>query len=296
MNLPEPGPILVGPSGWAHEQWQNIFYPNAKSKNFHQLEFTSRFFDTVEVAASYFSPLRPEISQLWTKQVQGNPRFQFALRTWRQLVQSQRLEAKDVAAFREGIRPIEESGKLGAVLIQFPASFRFSAETRQRVIDLRRALKGLPLVAEFRHSSWMEDDALALLIDYHLGFANIDQSPNARAMPPTAFLTSPVGYVRFCGRNPAGSAPGAAYRYSLEELADWMHRIRKVNRYSKRTFIVMANDAGASSLVNGFQMKDLLGQGETRAPRELVRRFHRDLSHVRPDQPLQTDLFASLAA
>lgn len=295
-RLPESGPILTGPSGWAHAQWQGLFYPNTQSKNFHQLEFTSRYFDTVEVAASYFSPLRPEISQLWARLVGGNSRFQFSVRTWRQLVQCQHLEAKDVAAFREGIRPLEEAGKLGAVLVQFPASFRYSPETRQRVIELRRALKGLPVVAEFRHVSWMEEDALALLIDYHLGIANLDQSLHARAMPPTAFLTSPVGYVRLCGRNPAGSAPGQPYRYSMDELAEWTHRIRKVSRYARRTFVVMANDAGASSLVNGFQMKDLLGLADTRAPRELVRRFQRELGSVHPDQPLQTDLFANLAA
>jgi len=291
MNLPSTGPLHCGPSGWAHAQWQGVFYPETRSKDFHQLEYTSRYFNSVELSASFYAPLRPELSQLWCRQVRSNTEFQFSVRLWKKLTHESSFEAKDIAAFREGIRPIEEAKKLGAVLMQFPTNFRFTPENRTRFIALRRELKGLPLVAEFRHSSWLEEDALAMLIDYHVGFCNLDQPDHSRAMPPTAFLTSPVAYVRLCGR--AQSGP---YQYSMDELTDWSHRVRKVSRYAKRTFVVLANDPGARSLVNAFQMKQLLGLSDTRAPRELVRRFAQDLSGVRPDSPLQTGLFDTIAA
>lgn len=291
MNLPQPGPLHCGPSGWAHSQWQNVFYPASRSKDFHQLEYTSQYFNSVELTSSFFAPLRPELSRLWCRQVRNNPDFQFAVRAWRKLTFESNLEAKDIAAFREGIRPIEEAQKLGAVLLQFPTAFRFTPENRARLIHLRRELKGLPLVAEFRHSSWMDEDALAVLIDYHVGFCNIDQPDHSRAMPPTAFLTSPVAYVRLCGRTHTG-----AYQYSLDELAEWTHRIRKVSRFAKRSFVVFSNDAGARSLVNAFQMKHLLGIEDIRAPRDLVRRFPQELQIARPDQPLQKSLFDTLAA
>ncbi len=291
MNLPSAGPIHCGPSGWAHAQWQGVFYPNSKSKDFHQLEYAAQYFNSVELSASYFAPLRPELSKLWCHQVRANRDFQFSARLWKKLTAENTIEAKDIVAFREGIRPIEEAGKLGAVLMQFPSGYRFTPENRAHFVALRRELKHLPLVAEFRHSSWMEEDALAMLIDYHVGFCNIDQLDHARAMPPTAFLTSPVAYVRLTGRAQTGP-----YQYDLDELTEWTHRIRKVSRYAKRTFVVMANDPGARSLVNAFQMKQLLGITDVHAPRELVRRFSQELTNVRPDQPLQTDLFGSLAA
>ncbi|WP_051670013.1 DUF72 domain-containing protein [Bryobacter aggregatus] len=291
MNLPTTGPIHCGPSGWAHAQWQGVFYPNLKSKAFHQLEFTSRFFNSVELSSSFYGPLRPELSQLWCRQVRENAEFQFTARLWKKLTHEAQVDAKDIAAFREGIRPIEEAGKLGALLMQFPSSFRFTAENRTRFIELRRQLKGLPLVAEFRHSSWAEEDALGTLIDYHVGFCNIDQPDHARAMPPTSFQTSPIAYVRLTGR--ALSGP---YQYDLDELSEWTHRIRKASRYAKRTFVVMANDPGARSLVNAFQMKQLLGMSEVRAPYELVRRFAAELGNIRLDRPVQTDLFGSVAA
>ena len=291
MNLPSAGPLHCGPSGWAHSQWQGVFYPNSKSKDFHQLEYASQFFNTVELSASFYGPLRPELSQLWCRQVRANRDFQFSVRLWKKFTSEHTIEAKDVAAFREGLRPIEEAGKLGAVLMQFPSGFRFTPENRAHLIALRRELKHLPLVAEFRHSSWMAEDALALLIDYHIGFCNIDQADHARAMPPTAFLTSSVAYVRLSGR--AQSGP---YQYNLDELTEWTHRIRKVSRYAKRSFVVMANDPGARSLVNAFQMKQLLGISDVRAPRELIQRFSQELAGIRPDRPIQADLFSILAA
>lgn len=291
MSLPTTGPLHCGPSGWAHPQWQGIFYPTVRSKDFHQLEYTARFFNSVELTSSFFSPLRPELSRLWCHQVRTNPNFQFSVRAWRKLTFEANPAAADISAFREGIRPIEDAGRLGAVLLQFPCSFRFTAENRARLIHLCRELRQLPLVAEFRHASWMEEDALGMLIDYHLGFCNIDQPDHSRAMPPTAFRTNPIAYVRLTGRTFSGP-----YQYSQDELADWTHRIRKVSRYAKRSFVVFSNDTGARGLVNAFQMQQLLGLDNIRAPRELVRRFPAELSQLRPDRPLQTVLFDSAAA
>ena len=73
-------------------------------------------------------------------------------------------------------------------------------------------------------------------------------------------------------------------------------RVRKVSRYAKRTFVVLSNDSGARSLVNAFQMQQLLGLEDVRAPRELVKRFPQELIAVRPDRPLQVDLFGTIAA
>lgn len=291
MTLPQTGPIHCGPSGWAHPQWQGLFYPASRSKDFHQLAFAARFFNTVELTSSFFSPLRSEHSRLWSYQVRSNPAFQFTARAWRKLTFEASPAPQEISAFREGLRPLEEAGKLGAVLLQFPTAFRFTAENRTRFLHLRRELRSLPLVAEFRHASWMEEDALALLIDSHTGFCNIDQADHARAMPPTAFLTSPIAYTRLCGRTFSGP-----YRYTSEDLEDWAQRIRKSSRHARRSFVVLANGAGPHTLVNTFQMKSLLGLATVRAPHELVRRFPGELGAFRPDRPLQAGLFDTVAA
>jgi uncharacterized protein YecE (DUF72 family) len=295
VKLPDPGSLLIGPSGWSHSRWQGLFYPNSHPHKNHPLRYLSRFFNSVEITSSLYAPLKPELSQVWAHVVSGRPDFQFSARAWRKLLESPRIDPADVAAFRAGLKPLEEAGRLGAVLLEFPANFRFAADTRQRLIELRRALRHLPLVVEFRHASWMSEEALGVLVDYHIGFANLDQYEHSRAMPPTAFLTSPVGYVRLRGRN----APGPKqepYFYCPQELDAWAHRIRKVNRFAKRTFVTFANDTGAASLVNTFQMAHLLGRASTSAPKSLIQRFPRELAALRPDTPLQTTLFSAQAA
>ena len=92
--------------------------------------------------------------------------------------------------------------------MQFPWSFRFTVENREFLIRLRRTFSEFPLVAEMRHSSWMAEEAVGTFLDYRIGFCNIDQPDYTRAMPPTAFLTSGIGYVRLHGRNPKNSLGG----------------------------------------------------------------------------------------
>jgi len=298
MKLPEPGTLYTATAGWAHPQWNGLFYPGINRAGVPQLETYARYFNAVEISASWYAPLKPELSRLWARVVSRHNDvqrdFEFSARVWRRLMESPQIEAKDIAAFREGLRPLEEAGRLGAVLMEFPAAFRFEKSSRQRFIELRRALGGLPLVAEFRHRSWMTEEALGTLIDYHVGFANLDQAEHSRAMPPTAFLTSPVGYVSLRGRSPLGPQV-EPYLYCAEEMDQWAHRIRKVNRFAKKTFVVLANDAGARSLVNAFQMRQILGMGNGRAPKALVERFPMEMAMVRPDQPMQTALFAAAA-
>ena len=159
----------------------------------------------------------------------------------------------------------------------------YTAENREFFIKLRRAFNEFPLVAEMRHDSWMAEEAIGTFLDYRVGFCNIDQPEYMRAMPPTAFLTSSIGYVRLHGRNPRNSlgayersAPRARqhdYLYSETELEQWAARIEKVGRYADSTFVIFNNDAGAKSMVNALQLQAAMTGMRATAPRELRRRY-----------------------
>ena len=62
----------------------------------------------------------------------------------------------DEKDFEDGIDPIAEAGGLGALLIQFPWSFKSSPDDRQYLIGLQRRFSEYPLVVEVRHASWLE--------------------------------------------------------------------------------------------------------------------------------------------
>ena len=168
--------------------------------------------------------------------------------------------------FKQGLRPLVNANRLGCVLMQFPWAFRFNAENRGYLIKLRRLFPEFPLVAELRHESWSVEEALGTLIDYKLGFCNIDQPHYPKAMPPTSLLTSGVGYVRLHGRNCFRWFSGAEahktsrydYLYSEEELLEWKKRIERIASYSRKTFVVFNNDEGPKSLANAAQFQAML--------------------------------------
>ncbi|HUS07296.1 MAG TPA: DUF72 domain-containing protein, partial [Bryobacteraceae bacterium] len=142
-------------------------------------------------------------------------------------------------------------------------------------------------VAEMRHNSWMRDEALGTFIDYHVGFCNIDQPTYTRAMPPTAFLTSSIGYVRLHGRNcfnwyQDNTDPARVHRYdylySEAELAEWKTRIDRFRPHAAKTFVILNNDAGGKAVVNAVQLQRLLNPQGPPAPEELLRRFRVQLA------------------
>src|SRR5579863_8098653 len=297
----------VGTAGWSYPHWNGLVYPKVYGSGFHPLEFLSRRFDTVEINSSFYQHLKPEVVRLWMKKVEANPRFQFTAKMHQRFTHSRVLEEAEIAAFADGLRPLLRAKKLGALLMQFPWSFRFTAENKDFFIRLRRAFHEFPLVAEMRHSSWMAEEAIGVFLDYRVGFCNIDQPEYTRAMPPTSYLTSGVGYVRLHGRNPQNSIGAYErtpdnmsarvrqhdYLYSAAELAEWMKRIEHIQRFAERTFVVFNNDAAGKSFVNALQLGAMMTGVRGSAPKELRRRYPVELAPFDPAYAEQQCLFSA---
>jgi uncharacterized protein YecE (DUF72 family) len=297
----------IGTAGWAYPHWNGIVYPKPHPGGQHALEFLSRHFDVVEINSSFYQPLKPEVVRLWMRKVEANLRFQFTAKLHQRFTHARMLEADEIAVFKDGLRPLLKDRKLGALLIQFPWSFRFTAENRDFFIRLRRAFAEFPLVAEMRHSSWMAEEAIGTFLDYSVGFCNIDQPEYMRAMPPTAFLTSGVGYVRLHGRNPTNSLGGyertAAdsrdvrmrqhdYLYPEAELQEWAKRIEHIGRHAESVFVILNNDAAGKSVVNALQLQAMISGVSGSAPQALRRRYPVELEPFGP-QSAQQSLFSA---
>jgi uncharacterized protein YecE (DUF72 family) len=266
----------------------------------------SQYFDAIEINTSFYQPVRPEIARLWLRKVEANPRFQFTAKLHRRFTHERSLDEFEVAQFKEGLWPMLRAHKLGCVLMQFPWTFRYTEENRDYLIRLRRTFHEFPLVAEMRHSSWISEEALGTLIDYRVGFCNIDQAAYTRAMPPTAHLTSDIGYIRLHGRNPrdwqqefhrtSGPVRRHDYLYSLNELIEWRGRIDEIRQHAARTFVIANNEIGGKSVVNALQLSRMFGDERRSAPAELIAKYPRELAEFHSYNPMQADLFERAVA
>jgi uncharacterized protein YecE (DUF72 family) len=276
-----------GPAGWTYPDWSAAVYPRPRPRGFHPLQYLAEYFDTVEIDTSFYRPLRPEISRLWVDRVSDNGSFLFTAKLGRRFTHERELDPGEVAAFKVGLWPILKAGRLGCVLMQFPWSFRFTAENREFFVRLRRMFHEFPLAAEMRHSSWLLEEALGTFIDYRVGFCNIDQPEHIKAMPPSAILTAGVACFRLHGR-------GENYLYSPPELEAWKGRIDRIAALAGQTFVTFTNDAGGRAAVNALQIQARFDNRRRRAPASLVARFPAQLAGFGADHAVQEMLFTEL--
>src|SRR6185437_6206588 len=131
----------------------------------------------------------------------------------------------------EGLDSLATDGKLGAVLAQFPISFKNTEENRTYLQKLIAMFGGnYPLAVEVRHSSWNEEAVLHELSRCGVGFVNIDQPLLGKALHGTAHQTARHAYVRLHGRNHHQKFPAHRvqdrynFLYTPDHLQTWKER------------------------------------------------------------------------
>jgi uncharacterized protein YecE (DUF72 family) len=292
--------IRVGPAGWSYTDWRGRVYPEGAGTKFDTLALVARYFDVVEINSSFYYPPKPETARAWLDRIAHNPDFVFTAKLHKVFTHRRaRLTDADEPAFRAGIDPLMEAGKLGALLIQFPWSFRNEPEERIYLNQLVARFDQYPLVVELRHESWNSPRVLQTLEDLGVGLCDIDQPLFANSIKPSAEVTSPVGYIRLHGRNyqnwfreEANVLERYDYLYSPEELGPWMDRIREVSDKAKQTFVITNNHARGQSLVNAFEILAELEEKKVPGPAKLIETYPRLAESIEPDdEEMQKSLF-----
>jgi len=197
----------------------------------------------------------------------------------------------DVDAFKGGIDPLAAAGKLGPLLVQFPASFQRTQEAIEYLGWLLRAFAAYPLAVELRHRSW--SDALAateaLLGEHRAAWVQIDEPkfPSSIRQDLTG-NTADFYYLRLHGRNAkewwdhAESEDRYNYYYTGEELEPIAEQVREAvgmartrqRAIAKKAYLLLNNHFSAQSVANATMLKKMLDEPVTaRMPAELVERF-----------------------
>jgi len=286
--------VRVGPAGWSYPDWAGIVYPRSRSRRFHEAEYLCRFFDAIEINTSFYQPLQPNLVRSWISRVSGNPRFQYTAKLWRRFTHDRDAGREEERAFKQGLRPLVDAGRLGALLMQFPWSFKWTREHREYLGALVMQFVEYPLVLEVRHSSWNCPEAFELLGDLGVGFCNIDQPIIGRSLAPSAEAVGPLGYIRLHGRNrdqwfgPSEPHERYNYLYSIDELEPWAERTRIVAERAQATFVITNNHFEGKAVANALELTALLTGEPVAVPEGLIGRYP-ELAAIAAESPASED-------
>jgi uncharacterized protein YecE (DUF72 family) len=290
--------LRIGTSGWNYPSgkgtWNGIFYPPSRGrpKGFDELAFYAEHFDTVEVNSTFYGQPRPEVCRGWAERTP--PGFEFSIKLYQKFTHPRMFEQRvasalpqdvrapssllrmlaqpndaDLDEFRRGIEPLASAGKLGAVLAQFPASFKDAPASRDYLAGLLRALPGYRVAVELRHSSWSDSigDTLALLNTFGAAWVQIDE-PKFRSSIRQNYLPNVEGfyYMRLHGRNlekwwrHEKSEERYDYLYSAEELKEFSETAGAAKRLVKKLYLYTNNHFSAKSVANAAMIKQQLDE------------------------------------
>jgi uncharacterized protein YecE (DUF72 family) len=315
--------VRVGTSGWSYPSgrgtWNGVFYPPRGAKGFRagdELSYYAEHFDTVEVNSTFYRQPSAGASARWVAQTKTGFEFSVKLyqafthvtpvgrlplpdRSLRPASALPRPAPDDAAAFMAGIDPIAASGKLGAVLAQFPPGFHCSGESLEYVAQLLDTFREYPVAVELRHRSWSDSGAATadLLGRFQAAWVQIDE-PKFRLSIRQDLVPNieRFSYMRLHGRNAAQWwSPEAAedrynYLYSREELQPFAAAVTAGRSESRKAYLYLNNHFAAKAVVNAAVLKHELGQPITGEYRQEMLDAYPELHAIVPPSGQSRDL------
>jgi uncharacterized protein YecE (DUF72 family) len=189
----------------------------------------------------------------------------------------------DIDDYRAGIEPLARAGRIGALLAQFPASFKDTPGSREYLGQLLRAFSDYRIAVELRHQSWSDGfgETLALLNGFGAALVQIDE-PKFRLSIRQNWLPNvkTFYYVRLHGRNAKQwwhhehRDDRYNYLYRAAELQEFAETAGAAKDLVKKSYLYTNNHFAAKSVVNAVMLKAQLGEPiEGEYPPELVETY-----------------------
>jgi len=270
--------LRVGTSGWNYPggkgTWNGVFYPPARgrAKGFDELSFYAGHFNTVEVNSTFYGQPRPEVSRAWTERTP--PGFEFSVKLYRKFTHPKMVEMEpaspfDIDEFKRGIEPLASAGKLGALLAQFPPSFKSDAQSLDYLQWLLDAFTDHRVAVELRHRSWSDafGQTLALLNGHGAGLVQIDEPKFKLSIAQNQLPNIPTFYyMRLHGRNAAQwwkhdkAEDRYNYLYSAGEVSEFVETVDAARAIVKKAYLYTNNHFSAKSVANAAMIKKQLGE------------------------------------
>ena len=298
--------LRIGTSGWNYPSgrgsWKGIFYPpaskgrrtrGAAKPKFDELAYYAEHFDTVEINTTFYGQPRAAVAETWVDRTPAG--FEFSLKLYRGLTHADTssvppLDLDAIDEYRRGIEPLAAAGKIGALLAQFPPSFKQTAESQGYLDALLKRFHDYPVAVELRHRSWSDNfhSTLSLLNSHNAALTQIDE-PKFKVSIRQNQLPNITGfyYMRLHGRNAAQwwkhdkSEDRYNYLYSADELKSFSETAGAARRLVKKFYLYFNNHFASKAVVNAVMIKKQLGEPVAGVyPREFVERYPETASIV----------------
>lgn len=295
------GKILIGTCSWTDKELVSsaTFYPHTSMSAEERLRFYAEQFPLVEVDSTYYALPSERTAALWAERTP--PDFTFDVKAFRLFTGHWADKAafprdlhqeigevpsgkrgfyyRDVTEpvkeelwrrFRDSLVPLRAAGKLGLVLLQYPAWVFPGPQSKDLILKAKEELAADSLAVEFRHHSWLDEkhraDTLRFLRENNLTFVTVDEPQGfPSSMPPVAVATSDTAYVRFHGRNAAtwqakaeSSASRFDWYYTSAEMGEWVPKIRELQAEARTVHALMNTNRGDQGPANARLLASLL--------------------------------------
>jgi uncharacterized protein YecE (DUF72 family) len=305
--------LRIGTSGWNYPSgtgtWNGIFYPAAArgrrakggtAPKFDELAYYAEHFDTVEINTTFYGQPKATVAQTWADRTPGG--FEFSLKLYRDLTHAKSssvppLDDRVIDEYRTGIEPLASAGKVGALLAQFPPSFKQTSESQAYLDALLQRFRDYPIAVELRHRSWSDDfgTTLSLLNSHNAALTQIDE-PKFKVSIRQNQLPNISGfyYMRLHGRNAEQwwkhdkSEDRYNYLYSADELKPISDTAGAARRLVKKFYLYFNNHFASKAVVNAVMIKKQLGEPVPGVyPKAFVERYPETASIVSTEQTPQ---------
>ncbi|MEP6463911.1 MAG: DUF72 domain-containing protein [Frankiaceae bacterium] len=298
------GEIKVGTASWTDKTLlASGWYPLRARTPADRLAYYAERFPVVEVDSTYYTPPNERNSALWAARTPADFIFNvkaFSLLTkhptrptalykdLRPDTEKKNIYLDDLDPsvvdqvwdrFLSALRPLQEAGKLGALLFQFPQWFPIGKQNKAYLLECKErcanAAPEMDMCVEFRSATWMtagnQRETLDFLASYAIPYVCVDMPQgHPSSIPPVLAATAGLAVVRFHGHSEHWNSRDIyqrfGYSYSDAELAEWAPKVRRLADSADTTYVLMNNCYRDYAQTNATQLAQYLAKG--RDPRE----------------------------
>ena len=287
------GKILVGTASWSDPGFVADWYPKGLPAS-ERLPYYAEHFSFVELNSSFYGIPAARQVERWCEQTP--PGFVFDVKLHKLLSRhsaklenlpadlrkqaevtkgkielTSKIEAAVTRRFLREMEPLEESGKLGAYLLQLSPAFSPRNHELSELEHLIELMEGRRLAIELRNRGWVTGDALHETQEYfrehQVSFVVVDapDTEHFMSMPTVELVTTPeLAYYRLHGRNVQGYVRGRTvatrfnYLYSDEELEEIAAKVEDLAQQAAETHIVYNNNASDYAIRSAKRFQEII--------------------------------------